>query len=73
MKLFLTNSTEIVRACQESFGFEVPNVLLKNNGKTRYVFSCVKFMFITCDKKTNIVNIFIYAVHCNCCTVFKRS
>ena len=48
MKLFQTNSIEIVRACQESFGFEVPSVLLKKkNGKTRDVFSCVKFMFIT--------------------------
>ena len=28
MKLFQTNSIEIVRACQESFGFEVPSVLL---------------------------------------------
>jgi len=46
MKLFQTNSIEIVRACQESFGFEVPSVLLKKNGKTRDVFSCVKFMFI---------------------------
>jgi len=33
MKLFQTNSIEIVRACQESFGFEVPNVLLKKNRK----------------------------------------
>ena len=48
MKLFKTNSIEIVRACQESFGYEVPSVLLKKkNGKTRDVFSCVKFMFIT--------------------------
>jgi len=29
MKLFKTNSIEIVRVCQESFGFEVPSVLLK--------------------------------------------
>jgi len=29
MKLFQTNSTKIVRACQESFCFELPNVLLK--------------------------------------------
>ena len=37
-----------LKACQESFGFEVPSVLLKKkNGKTRDVFSCVKFMFIT--------------------------
>ena len=63
MKLFQTNSIEIVGACQESFGFEVPNVLLKKkNGKTRDVFSCVKFMFITCDKKINMVDIFIYAL-----------
>ena len=47
MKLFKTNSIEIVRACQESFGFEVPSVLLKKERKTRDVFSCVKFMFIT--------------------------
>ena len=60
MKLFQTNSIEIVRVCQESFGFEVPSVLLKKERKTRYVFSCVKFMLITCDKKINIVNIFIY-------------
>jgi len=25
-------------------------------GETRDVFSCVEFMFITCDKKINIVN-----------------
>ena len=31
MKLFQTNSIEIVRACQDSFGFEVPSVLLKKN------------------------------------------
>ena len=29
MKLFQTNSIEIVRGCQESFGFEVPSILLK--------------------------------------------
>ena len=29
MKLFKTNSIEIVRACQKSFGFEVSSVLLK--------------------------------------------
>lgn len=29
MKLFKTNNIEIVRACQESFDFEVPSVLLK--------------------------------------------
>ena len=29
MKLFKTNYIEIVRACQESFDFEVPSVLLK--------------------------------------------
>jgi len=62
MKLFQTSSIEIVRACQESFGFEVPGVLLKKNGKTRDEFSCVKFMLITCDKKVNIVDIFIYAL-----------
>jgi len=33
MKLYQTNSTEIVRACQESFGFEVPSVLLKKEQK----------------------------------------
>ena len=33
MKLFQTNSIEIVRACQESFGFEVPSVLLKKEWK----------------------------------------
>ena len=35
MKLFQTNSIEIVRACQESFGFgfEVLSVLLEKNGK----------------------------------------
>jgi len=51
MKLFQTNSIEIVQACQESFGFEVPSVLLKKERKTGDVFSCVKFMFMTCDKK----------------------
>ena len=29
MKLLQTNSTEIVRVYRESFGFEVPSVLLK--------------------------------------------
>ena len=62
MKLFQTNSIDIVRACQESFGFEVPSVLLKKTEKTRDVFSCVKFMLITRDKKINIVDIFIYAL-----------
>ena len=33
MKLFQTNNIEIVRACQESFGFEVPSVLLKKERK----------------------------------------
>jgi len=61
MKLFQTNSIEIVRVCQESFGFEVPSVLLKKERKN-YIFLCVKFMFITCDKKINIVDIFIYAL-----------
>ena len=36
-----------------------PVFCLKKNGK-RDVFSCVKFVFITCDKKINIVDIFIY-------------
>ena len=74
MKLFQTNSIEIVRACQESLVLKFPVFCLKKNGKTGYVFSFVKFMFITCGKKINIVNIFIYAVmHYNYCTVFKRS
>jgi len=51
MKLFQTNSTEIVRACQKSFGLKFPVFCLKKKGKTRDVFSCAKFMFITCDKK----------------------
>ena len=51
MKLFQTNSIEIERACQESFGLKFSVFCLKKNGKTRDVFSCVKFMFITCDKK----------------------
>jgi len=63
MKLFQINSIEIVRAWQKTFGFEVPSVLLqKERKKTKDVFSCVKFMFITCDKKINIVDIFIYAL-----------
>jgi len=33
MKLFQTNNIEIVRTCQESFGFEVLSVLLEKNGK----------------------------------------
>ena len=33
MKLFRTNSIKIVRACQESFGFELLSILLKKNGK----------------------------------------
>ena len=56
MKLFKTNNIEIVRACQESFDFEVPSVLLKKrtekpwtkiHGKTRDKISCVKFVFVT--------------------------
>ena len=73
MKLFQTNSIEIVRACQESFGFEAPSVLLKKERKTRDVFSCIKFMFITCDKKILILLISLYHMHYNCCTVIKRS
>jgi len=76
MKLFRTNSIEIVRACQESLVLilKFPVFCLKKERKTRDVFSFVKFMFITCGKKINIVNIFIYAVmHYNYCTVFKRS
>ena len=38
MKLFKTNSIEIVPACQESFGSEVPSVLLKKNGKLEMYF-----------------------------------
>jgi len=60
--MYQTNSIELVRACQGSFAFEVPSVLLKKERKTRDVFSCVKFMFITRDKKITIVNIFIYAL-----------
>jgi len=46
MKLFQTSSIEIERGCQESFGFEVPTVLRKEkNGKTRDVFSCIKFVY----------------------------
>jgi len=33
MKLFQTNSIEIVRACQESFDVEVPSVLHKKERK----------------------------------------
>jgi len=36
---------------------KLPVFCFKKNGKTSDVFSCVKFMFITCDKKINIVNI----------------
>ena len=38
MKLFQTNSIEIVRACQDSFGFEVPSVLLKKTEKLEMYF-----------------------------------
>ena len=60
VKLFQANSSEIVRTCQKTFCF----VLLKakNGGKTRDEISCVKFMFITCDKKVNTVDIFIMVV-----------
>ena len=40
----------------------VSSVLRKKIGKNRDVFSCVKFMFITCEKKINIVNFFVYAL-----------
>jgi len=64
MKLFQTNNIEIVRACsvKRVSVLKFPAFCLKKNGKTIDVFSCVKFMFITCDKKINIVNIFIYAL-----------
>jgi len=68
MKLFQTNSIEIVRACQESFGFEVASVLLKKNGNLEMYFHALNL----CDKKINIVIIFIYALY-NCCTVIERS
>jgi len=68
MKLFQTNSIEIVRAYLESFGFEVPSVLLKKRmEKTRDEFSRVKFVII-CDKNVDTVNIFTHALlllHCN--------
>ena len=38
MKLFQTDSIEIVRACQESFSFEVPSVLLKKRTEKLYIF-----------------------------------
>ena len=40
----------------------VSSVLLKKERKTRDVFTCVKFMFITCDKKVNIVNFFVCTI-----------
>jgi len=33
MKLFQTNNTEIVRAYQENFSFELPSVLLKKRNE----------------------------------------
>jgi len=60
MKLFHINSIEIVRACRESSVLKFPVSCLKKNGKTRDEFSCVEFMFITCDKKVYTVNIFTY-------------
>ena len=33
MKLFQTNNIEIVRACQEFFGFELPSALLPKRVK----------------------------------------
>ena len=57
MKLFQTNSIEIVRVCPESFGFELPSVLLtKRTEKNTDELSCNKSMFITCDKKANTLN-----------------
>jgi len=55
MEFFLETTAPVVNAIVNMF-------CLKKNGKTRDVFSCVKFMFITCDEKINIVNIFIYAL-----------
>ena len=49
MKLFQTNSIEIVRACLESFGLMFPVFCLKKEREPINVFSCVKFMFIACD------------------------
>jgi len=50
-----------------------PVCCIKKNGKTRDAFSCIKFMFITCDEKINnlILLISLY-MHYNCCTVIKR-
>jgi len=61
MKLFQTNTAEIVRSSQESFYFEHPNVLLtKRTEKLKMKFhSCIKFVHVTCNKKVNTVNIFI--------------
>jgi len=49
MKVFQTSSIEIVQACQESFGFEVPSVLLKKRTekleiKFRALNLCLKLM-----------------------------
>ena len=39
MKLFQANSIDIVRACVESFGFDVPSVLLeKRTGTYKCIF-----------------------------------
>jgi len=67
IKMFQTNNIEIVRACQESFGFKPPSILfMKRTDKTGYEISCVKFMFITGNKKVNTVCIFIT------CTIMLR-
>jgi len=60
MKLFQTNSIEMCEPVKRVLVLKFPVFCLKKR-KTRYVFSCVKLMSITCDKKIDIVNIFIYS------------
>ena len=62
MKLYQTNSTEMCEPVKRVSVLKFPVFCLKKNRKTRDVLSCVKFVFITCDKKINIFNIFIYAL-----------
>ena len=70
MKLFQTNNTEIVRACQENFRFELPSVLLKKGKeKLKIKLHNVKRFSITLNKMVSTVN--IMHMYYNACLVVK--
>ena len=70
--LWANNINSMCEPVKRVLVLKFPVFCLKKERKTRDVFSCVKFMFITCDKKKLILLISLY-MHYNCSTLFKRS